>query len=165
MSSYPLPFFMLHSEDIDCNNTSFQHSCPHESDQDLQLSYHMCSHYLFARADDYLISVIDCYKVGITNFIQLVSPQPVDRFLQTKLRWKAPNKGHPHICGMYKSDNKWLRYQTISSYKSFICKYLMNGWTDLHNWTCVGKCLSIYSQWYIMCLKAISISRDTSISM
>ena len=57
----------------------------------------------------------------VTNFIQLVSSQPVDQFSQTKLCWKAPNKGYLHICGMYKSDNKWLRYQAISSYKSFIC--------------------------------------------
>jgi len=42
----------------------------------------------------------------VTNFIQLGSPQPVDRFLQTKLHWKAPKKGYLHICGMYKSDNK-----------------------------------------------------------
>jgi len=101
----------------------------------------------------------------VTNFIQLVSPQPVDWFSQTKLRWKAPNEGYPHICGMSKSNNKWLRYQTISSCKSFVCKYLMNGWTDLHGWTCVGKCSSICLQRYMMCLKAISISRDTSISM
>ena len=45
-------------------------------------------------------------KKGVTNFIQLVPPQPVDRFSQTKLRWKAPNEGYPHICGMYKSNNK-----------------------------------------------------------
>jgi len=31
-------------------------------------------------------------KIGGTNFIQLVSPQPVDQFLQTKLHWKAPNE-------------------------------------------------------------------------
>jgi len=42
----------------------------------------------------------------VTNFIQLVSPQPVDLFSQTKLHWKAPNEGYPHICGMYKSNNK-----------------------------------------------------------
>ena len=42
----------------------------------------------------------------VTNFIQLVSPQPVDRFSQTKLHWKAPNEGYSHICGIYKSDNK-----------------------------------------------------------
>jgi len=58
---------------------------------------------------------------NVTNFIQLLSPQQVDWFSQTKLHWKAPNKGYPHICGMYKSDNKWLRYQAISSCKSFIC--------------------------------------------
>ena len=52
----------------------------------------------------------------VTNFIQLVSPQPVDRFSQTKLHWKAPNEGY-----LYKSDNKWLRYQAISSCKSFVC--------------------------------------------
>jgi len=45
-------------------------------------------------------------KVIVTNFIQLVSLQPVDRFSQTKLCWKAPNEGYPHMCGMYKSDNK-----------------------------------------------------------
>ena len=58
---------------------------------------------------------------AVTNFIQLISPQPVDRFSQTKLRWKAPNEGYPHICGMYKSNNKRLRYQAISSCKSFVC--------------------------------------------
>jgi len=46
------------------------------------------------------------YYQYVTNFIQLVSPQPVDRFSQTKLHWKAPNEGYLHICGMYKSDNK-----------------------------------------------------------
>ena len=57
----------------------------------------------------------------VTNFIQLISPQPVDRFSQTKLRWKALNEGYPHICGMYKSNNKRLRYQAISSCQSFVC--------------------------------------------
>ena len=57
----------------------------------------------------------------VTNFIQLISPQPVDRFSQTKLHWKAPNEGYPHICGMYKSNNERLRYQAISSCKSFVC--------------------------------------------
>ena len=61
------------------------------------------------------------YIVYVTNFIQLVSPQPVDRFSQTKLLWEALNEGYLHICGMYKSDNKQLRYQDISSCKSFIC--------------------------------------------
>jgi len=42
----------------------------------------------------------------VTNFIQLVSPQPVDRISQTKLHWKSPNEGYLHMCGMYKSDNK-----------------------------------------------------------
>jgi len=62
----------------------------------------------------------DCGHVPVTNFIQLVSPQPVNRFSQTKLRWKAPNEGYPHICGMYKCDNKRLKYQDISSCKSFV---------------------------------------------
>ena len=56
-----------------------------------------------------------------TNFIQLVSPQPVDRFSQTKLCQKAPSEGYLHICGMYKSNNKQLRYQVISNYKIFVC--------------------------------------------
>ena len=60
-------------------------------------------------------------KEIVTNFIQLVSPQPVDRFSQTKLRWKALNESYSHICGMYKSNNKRLRYQAISSCKSFVC--------------------------------------------
>jgi len=102
---------------------------------------------------------------SVTNFIQLVSPQPVDWSSQTKLRWKAQNEGYLHICGMYKSDNKWLRYQAISSCKSFVCKYLMNCWTDSHGWSCVGKCSSICLQRYMMHFKAISIGRDTSISM
>ena len=57
----------------------------------------------------------------VTNFIQLISLQPVDQFSQTKLRWKAPNEGYLHICGMYKSNNERLRYQAISSCKSFVC--------------------------------------------
>ena len=57
----------------------------------------------------------------VTNFIQLVSPQPVDQFPQNKLYWKAPNVGYLHICGRYKSEYKWLRYQAISSCKSFVC--------------------------------------------
>ena len=47
---------------------------------------------------------------GVTNFIQLVSPQPVDLFSQTKLHWKAPNEGYLHIYGIYKSNNKQPRY-------------------------------------------------------
>ena len=62
------------------------------------------------------ISLSDC----VTNFIQLVSPQPVNRFSQTKLHWKAPNEGYPHIYGMYKSNNKKLGYQAISNCKSFV---------------------------------------------
>ena len=61
------------------------------------------------------------YKDYVTNFIQLVSPQPVDRFSQTKLRWEALNESYSHICGMHKSNNKRLRYQAISSCKSFVC--------------------------------------------
>ena len=61
------------------------------------------------------------FMFAVTNFIQLVSPQPVDWFSQTKLHWKAPNEGYPHMCRMHKSDNKWLRYQVINSCKSFIC--------------------------------------------
>ena len=38
------------------------------------------------------------YKKIVTNFIQLVSPQPVDQFSQTKLHWKAPNEGYLHMC-------------------------------------------------------------------
>jgi len=48
----------------------------------------------------------DFKRGDVTNFIQLVSSQLVDRFSQTKLHWKAPNEGYPHMCGMYKSDNK-----------------------------------------------------------
>ena len=42
----------------------------------------------------------------VTNFIQLISPQPVDQFSQTKLHWKASNEGYLQIYGMYKSNNK-----------------------------------------------------------
>ena len=47
-----------------------------------------------------------CYYQGVTNFIQLVSPQLVDWFPHTKLCWKALNEGYLHMCGMYKSNNK-----------------------------------------------------------
>ena len=42
----------------------------------------------------------------VINFIQIVFSQQVDKFSQTKLYWKAPNKGYLHICKRYKSDNK-----------------------------------------------------------
>ena len=66
------------------------------------------------KREDYVMSLrraLDTIDiVDVTNFIQLISPQPVDRFSQTKLRWKALNEGYPHICGMYKSNNEQLRY-------------------------------------------------------
>ena len=58
------------------------------------------------RAEPVLVSLSDSYLDDVTNFIQLISPQLVDRFSQTKLFWKAPNEGYPHIYGMYKSNNK-----------------------------------------------------------
>ena len=81
---------------------------------------HQCLSIWMTRIHDwqFLCRFVD---FSVTNFIQLVSPQPVDQFSQTKLRWKVPNESYPHICGMYKSNNKWLRYQAISSCKSFVC--------------------------------------------
>ena len=73
------------------------------------------------RVMTYINICVSCLQFSITNFIQLVSPQPVDQFSQTKLFWKSSNEGYPHIYGIYKSDNKWLRYQAISSCKSFVC--------------------------------------------
>ena len=68
-----------------------------------------------SRTNDIIYSIITIcwsyekhmyFRIGVINFIQLVSSQPVDRFSQTKLCWKAPNEGYPHMCGMYKSYNK-----------------------------------------------------------
>ena len=53
----------------------------------------------------------------VINFIQLVSLQLLDQFSQTKLYWKAPNKSYLHKYQMSKSDNRLLRYQTISNQK------------------------------------------------
>jgi len=39
---------------------------------------------------------------SITNFIQLIPPQPVDLFSQTKLCYKASNEGYPHIWDVQK---------------------------------------------------------------
>ena len=50
----------------------FQDSCPHESNQDLQLSYHMWSHYLFARAYDHLILVVNGYEVWFMWWTSLI---------------------------------------------------------------------------------------------
>ena len=69
----------------------------------------------------------------ITNFIQLVSLQLVDQFSQTKLCWKASNKGYLYICGIYKSNNKQLRYQAISNCKGFVSYYLRNDLIDSYN--------------------------------
>jgi len=52
-----------------------------------------------------------------TILIELIYPQPVDQFSQTKLHSKAQNDGYSHIYRMYKSDNRLLKYQTISNYK------------------------------------------------
>jgi len=44
----------------------------------------------------------------VTNFIQLVSPQPVDLFSQTKLHWKAPIGGYLCTAGYTKATtNDW----------------------------------------------------------
>jgi len=67
----------------------------------------------------------------VTNFIQLVSPQLVDWFSQTKLHWKAPNENYLQICEMYKSDNKQLRYQVISNCKSVVATTRRNGTRDM----------------------------------
>jgi len=64
---------------------------------------------------------MDNSSFSVTNFIQLIFPQLVDQFSQTKLHWKTTNEGYPLIYRMYKSNNKQLRYQAISNYKSFVC--------------------------------------------
>jgi len=50
----------------------FQNSCPYESNQDLQFSYHVCSHYLFARAYDYLILIVDGHEVWFVWWTSLI---------------------------------------------------------------------------------------------
>ena len=40
-------------------------------------------------------------KISITNFIQLVYPQPVNQFSENKLCQEAPNKGYLNICRIY----------------------------------------------------------------
>jgi len=64
--------------------------------------------------------LLTIFLSSVTNFIELVSSQPVDWFSQTKLWWKAPNKSYLYICGIYKSNNKQLRYQAISNCKGFV---------------------------------------------
>jgi len=54
--------------------------------------------------------MLDIRKIYVINFIQLLSLQPVDQFLQTKLHWKALNECYLHICRIYKSNNRLLRY-------------------------------------------------------
>jgi len=78
---------------------------------------------LYVKLEKYKWKVKEVRFLGVvvTNFIQLVSPQPVDRFSQTKLFWKAPNEGYLQICGMYKSNNKKPRYHVISNCKIFVC--------------------------------------------
>ena len=49
-----------------------------------------------------VLSLLSGIVYTATNFIQLVSPQLVDQFLQTKLCWKAPNKGYPHMWDVQK---------------------------------------------------------------
>ena len=44
----------------------------------------------------------------VTNFIQLVSPQPVNRFSQTKLRWKAQMRAiHTYVGCTKATTNDW----------------------------------------------------------
>jgi len=44
----------------------------------------------------------------ITNFIQLVSPQPVDQFSQTKMHWKAQVRAiHTYAEGTKATTNDW----------------------------------------------------------
>ena len=62
--------------------------------------------FLFLTPSFLLLAICLPLTSYVTNFIQLVSQQPLDRFSQTKLHWKAPNEGYPYIYEMYKSDNK-----------------------------------------------------------
>ena len=54
----------------------------------------------------------DCYSWTkyVTKFIQLVSLYQVDQFSQTKLHWKVPNKNYLYMYGIYKINNRLLRY-------------------------------------------------------
>ena len=58
---YPCPCWLQEASIVTI--PPFQVSCPHELDQNFQLSYHMHSYYLFARAYDDLILVIDGNEV------------------------------------------------------------------------------------------------------
>ena len=66
--------------------------------------------------------ILDILEVSlcVVNSIQLISSQLVDWFPWLKLYWKAPNDRYLYIYRIYKSNNKQLRYQAISNYKSFI---------------------------------------------
>ena len=67
---YPCPCFLQEVSIVTI--PLFQGSCPHESNQDLQFSYHVCSYYLFARAYDYLIPVVDGYKIRFMWWTSLI---------------------------------------------------------------------------------------------
>ena len=58
---YPCPCCFLETSIVTI--PPFQGSCPHELDQNLQLSYHMHGHYLFARAYNDLILVVHGHKI------------------------------------------------------------------------------------------------------
>ena len=74
--SYPLPMSMLFPGGINHNNIPvLEFMSSWISDQNLQFFYHMCSHYLFARAYNDLIPVVDGYEVG---FVQWASLEHMD---------------------------------------------------------------------------------------
>jgi len=58
---YPCPCWLQEASIVTI--PPFQTSYPHELDQNLQLSYHMCGHYLFARAYNDLILVVLGYEI------------------------------------------------------------------------------------------------------
>jgi len=71
---------------------------------------------------EYIVSkykIIFGFSLYATLFIQIVSLQPVNKFSKTILYSKIPNKSYLHIYRIYKSNNRLLRYYTISNYKLY----------------------------------------------
>ena len=66
---YPCPCWL--QEVLIITIPPFQVSCPHKLDQNFQFSYHVHSHYLFARAYDDLILVINGNEVGFMRWTSL----------------------------------------------------------------------------------------------
>ena len=129
---YPCPCCFLEASIVTI--PPFQDSCPHESDQNFQLSYHMHSHYLFARAYDYLILVVDGYEVWFVWWTSLI------HWYLMPVSWCISVPFSVHECHCYFFPKLWILFS--SRFEGLVVWWWSKYpglWWSLHEFHILGK--------------------------